>query len=200
MKTIVVKILALMLFVSLALGLTACGGDDIKYAEITVRDFGVITVELYADVAPVSVANFVDLANRGIYEGSTFHRILNNFMIQGGAPADGSVSLKPIKGEFTSNGHKNNIDHVRGVISMARSNEPNSATSQFFICNADSPHLNGDYAAFGRVISGMEVVDAITEHGMNYTSSALNGIIYDVSCRPVIESIVIYDELPEAQQ
>ncbi len=135
------------------------------HAEIEVRDYGTIALELDADTAPVSVTNFIDLANSGFYDGLTFHRIMSGFMIQGGDPeGNGSGgSGNPIQGEFEANGVKNDISHVRGVISMARAKNYNSGSSQFFIVQEDSTYLDGSYAGFGRVTSGMEVVDAICD-------------------------------------
>lgn len=130
---------------------------------MSIKDYGDIKLELDADVAPVTVTNFVDLVNSKFYDGLTFHRIIEGFMIQGGDPDGNGTggSSKTIKGEFTSNGVENNISHVRGVISMARSNDPDSASSQFFIVHQDSTYLDGEYAAFGKVVSGMDVVDRI---------------------------------------
>ena len=130
---------------------------------ITMENGGVINAELYPDIAPVTVENFVSLINKNFYDGLTFHRIIPGFMIQGGDP-DGSGMGGPgysIKGEFTSNGFENNLKHERGVLSMARTGNPNSAGSQFFIMVSSSPHLDGEYASFGKVTSGMEVVDGI---------------------------------------
>ena len=124
---------------------------------------GVIKAELYPDVAPITVENFVSLIEKGFYNGLTFHRNIPGFVIQGGCP-NGTGTGGPgyqIKGEFTSNGFENNLKHERGVLSMARAMHPDSAGSQFFIMHADAPHLDGDYAAFGRVIEGMDVVDQI---------------------------------------
>ena len=124
---------------------------------------GIITAELYPDVAPQSVYNFISLANSGFYDGLIFHRVIPGFMIQGGCP-EGTGMGGPgycIKGEFFFNGVKNDLKHKRGVLSMARSSSPNSAGSQFFIMHADAKHLDGQYAAFGKVTSGMDVVDAI---------------------------------------
>jgi len=140
-------------------------------AEIVMEDGGKIELELYPDVAPITVSNFVYLAKKGYYDGLIFHRVIEGFMIQGGCP-DGIGTGGPgysIKGEFASNGVANELKHERGVISMARSKAPDSAGSQFFIMHETSPHLDGEYAAFGRVISGMEVVDKIatTETGAN---------------------------------
>lgn len=133
------------------------------HAEIVVKNYGTIVLELDADVAPITVENFANLVNEGFYNGLTFHRIISGFMIQGGDPLGNGTggSSKTIKGEFASNGVKNSISHVRGTISMARSSMPNSASSQFFIVHQDSTFLDGQYAAFGTVTSGMEVVDKI---------------------------------------
>ena len=132
-------------------------------ATITMKDGGVMKLELYPDVAPNTVKNFISLANSGFYDGLTFHRIIAGFMIQGGDP-DGVGTGGPgysIKGEFTGNGFENNLAHKRGVISMARAQNPDSAGSQFFIMHVDYPYLDGQYAAFGKVIEGMDVVDRI---------------------------------------
>ena len=134
-------------------------------ATITMKDGGVIELELYPEVAPESVKNFISLANSGFYDGVIFHRVILGFMIQGGDPL-GKGTGGPgysIKGEFAANGVKNDISHVRGVISMARATPYDSAGSQFFIVQADSAFLDGQYAAFGRVISGMDVVDRIAK-------------------------------------
>ena len=131
--------------------------------KITMENSGVIEGELYPDKAPQSVRNFIDLCSHHFYDGLIFHRVIPGFMIQGGCP-EGTGMGGPgycIKGEFFFNGVKNDLKHKRGVLSMARSSSPNSAGSQFFIMHADSEHLDGDYAAFGRVIEGMDVVDAI---------------------------------------
>lgn len=130
-----------------------------NYVLIDVQDYGKIVVKLDPDTAPITVANFQKLVGEEFYDGLIFHRIIENFMIQGGAPKSGSVDS--IKGEFSSNGVQNGLLHKRGVISMARSNHPDSASSQFFICHKDSHHLDGDYAAFGKVVVGIETVDAI---------------------------------------
>ena len=131
--------------------------------EITMENGKVIRIELDASAAPLTVENFEKLVKEGFYDGLTFHRVIPGFMIQGGDP-DGTGMGGPgygIKGEFASNGWKNPLKHTRGVISMARSMMPNSAGSQFFIMHKDAPHLDGDYAAFGHVVSGMDVVDEI---------------------------------------
>ena len=132
-------------------------------ATIEMENGGTIVCELYPDIAPESVRNFISLANKGFYDGLIFHRVISGFMIQGGCP-QGTGMGGPgycIKGEFKLNGVKNNLSHKRGVLSMARAQSPNSAGSQFFIMHADAPHLDGQYAAFGHVVSGLEVVDEI---------------------------------------
>ena len=134
-----------------------------KKFTIEMEDGGVMKGELYEDIAPKSVANWEKLANEGFYDGLIFHRVIPGFMIQGGCP-EGTGRGGPgytIDGEFTANGFKNDLKHERGVLSMARSMDPNSAGSQFFIMTTTSPHLDGQYAAFGRVTSGMEVADRI---------------------------------------
>lgn len=159
--------------------------------EIDVKDYGKIKVELDADTAPITVTNFINLVNDKFYDGITFHRIIDGFMIQGGDPTGTGYegSGKTIKGEFASNGVKNDISHVRGVISMARSDDMNSASSQFFIVHEDSTSLDGNYAGFGKVLEGMEVVDKIAttvqvEDG--------NGRVLKEN-QPVINSIVVVE-------
>lgn len=198
---------ALTVFITLsliALLCCSCGKTKTYIAEITVENYGVITVELDAKTAPITVANFVKLANEGFYDGLTFHRIMPNFMIQGGSPNGTNTggSSETIKGEFSANGVKNNISHVRGAISMARNvvspyypeeyqeAARNSASSQFFIMHEDYTDLDGDYAAFGHVISGMEVVDAICEDAEPTDG---NGTI-PADKQPVITSIKIIEE------
>ncbi len=130
-----------------------------------------IKIELYPDIAPISCENFEKLVKSGFYDGLTFHRVIPGFMIQGGCPK-GNGTGGPgwqIKGEFSSNGVKNDLKHTRGVLSMARSAMPNSAGSQFFIMHEDAPHLDGGYAAFGKVIEGIEVVDEIAEVATDYS-------------------------------
>ena len=131
--------------------------------KITMESGDAITLELYPEIAPITVENFVSLVKEGFYNGLIFHRVIAGFMIQGGDPLGSGFggSDKNIKGEFKLNGIKNDLSHERGVISMARSQDPNSASSQFFICHADATFLDGQYAAFGRVIEGMETVDDI---------------------------------------
>lgn len=137
--------------------------DPITVA-LEIKDYGKITLELYPKVAPVSVENFLNYVKDGFYDGLKFHRVIEDFMIQGGDPTGtgyGDPSLKQITGEFTNNGFINNLKFERGVIGMARGDGKNSASSQFFICHKDSPHLNKSYASFGKVIDGLDVVDAI---------------------------------------
>lgn len=210
MKTIK-RALCLTLTVCLVLlALTSCGNDasvyakdrdvtgrDISYAKITVKDYGEIVVLLDATTAPKTVANFKKLVSEGFYNGLTFHRIIKDFMIQGGDPAGNGTgdSQNKVQGEFSSNGHANDILHLRGVISMARGNDVNSASCQFFICNADSPHLDGNYAAFGYVVDGMKVVDKITKNTWYLGDDPDNGggVIRNKAQQPVIESIVLLD-------
>lgn len=155
--------------------------------EINIKDYGTIEVELDADTAPITVTNFVSLVKDGFYDGLTFHRIIDGFMIQGGDPEGTGMggSEKTIKGEFSSNGIDNDISHVRGVISMARSQDVDSASSQFFIVQTDSTYLDGNYAGFGKVTSGMDIVDKICE---NAKPTDGNGGIAKED-QPVIESI-----------
>ena len=141
-------------------------GTDPITVVMEVRDFGAMTLELYPDIAPITVENFVNYVNDGFYNGLTFHRIYKGFMIQGGDPdgtGSGGQDLTPIKGEFAANGVENDLSHTRGTISMARTNDMNSATSQFFICDADSTFLDGQYAAFGKLIDGYDVLDSIAD-------------------------------------
>ena len=159
------------------------------YVQIDIANYGTIIAELDADAAPITVTNFVNLANRGFYNGTTFHRIISGFMMQGGA-ATGNNYAENIKGEFAQNGYDNPIAHERGVLSMARSNAVNSANSQFFIMHQAASHLNGAYAAFGHVISGMEVVDAICA---NTPVTDSNGTVAAAN-QPVITSITVIDK------
>lgn len=131
--------------------------------KITMENGKEILLELFPEIAPETVANFEDLVKKGFYDGLTFHRVIKGFMIQGGCPIGNGTggSGHNIKGEFTSNGVENNLSHVRGVVSMARAQDPNSASSQFFIVHEDSEFLDGQYAGFGKVVSGMDVVDEI---------------------------------------
>lgn len=163
----------------------------IHHADISIRDYGDIKVELDADTAPITVTNFVKLAQEGFYDGLTFWRIMDGFMMQGGDPKGNGTggSGETIKGEFSSNGVKNDISHVRGTISMARSSDPDSASSQFFIVQSDRTFLDGDYAAFGKVTEGMDIVDEICKNA-NPTDD--NGTV-KADEQPVIDSIQITD-------
>ena len=148
-------------------------------AIIEVNKYGTIEVELDPSVAPLTVENFIKLANKGFYKGLTFHRVIKGFMIQGGCPK-GNGTGGPgytIKGEFSANGVNNPLKHTRGVISMARAMDPNSAGSQFFIMHQDAPHLDGQYAAFGKVVKGIEVVDAIASVKTNYYDMPLEKVV-----------------------
>ena len=141
-----------------------------KKFTIEMEDGGVMSGELYEDIAPISVANFEKLANSGFYDGLIFHRVIPGFMIQGGCP-QGTGMGGPgwtIKGEFARNGVKNDLKHTRGVLSMARAMNPDSAGSQFFIMVADAPHLDGQYAAFGKVTAGLETADAIVSQKRDF--------------------------------
>ena len=195
----------LILVLSAVLLLTACGSKtapepaakpagsagQLRHAEITVKDYGTIKLELDEGAAPITVANFIQLAQSGFYDGLTFHRIMDGFMIQGGDPDGNGTggSKETIKGEFAKNGVSNPISHVKGTISMARSNDPNSARSQFFITVADATFLDGSYAAFGRVTEGMEVAEQIAKDARPIDS---NGTIPPEQ-QPVIEKIVVTD-------
>ena len=139
--------------------------------QIEMENGGIIQIELDPKAAPITAANFEKLVKQGFYDGLIFHRVIRGFMIQGGDPTGTGCggSGENIEGEFAINGHDNPISHVRGVISMARSQHPNSASSQFFIMHGDAPYLDGQYAAFGKVVSGMEVVDEIAEVLTDYS-------------------------------
>lgn len=187
----------------LAISLVGCGGDnDSKdkkddllngnyHAVIDVKDYGVIKVELNADEAPITVTNFVKLAKDGFYDGLTFHRIINGFMIQGGDPEGNGTggSDETIKGEFSANGVDNVLKHTRGAISMARSQDYDSASSQFFIMHETNASLDGQYAVFGYVYEGMDVVDKIAT-SVPVTDN--NGTV-EAQNQPVINSIKITD-------
>ncbi len=211
------KLLCLVLI--LVLGITGCGGNSKEkeqsgktnttdsgkkqesqtgetltgkhHVEIQIKDYGTIKAELDADVAPVSVSNFVSLAKSGFYDGLTFHRIISGFMIQGGDPkGDGTGgSDKNIKGEFSANGVENSISHVRGTLSMARAQDYDSASSQFFIMHQDNASLDGQYAAFGKVTEGMEIVDQICEKTPVVDG---NGKV-EADKQPKIEAIKVID-------
>lgn len=161
------------------------------HVEIVIKDKGTIKAELDADSAPITVTNFVDLAKEGFYDGLTFHRIMEGFMMQGGDPEGNGTggSDETIKGEFESNGVENNISHKRGVLSMARAQDPDSGSSQFFIVHEDSTFLDGDYAAFGHVTEGMEIVDEICENAEVIDN---NGTVKS-GTEPVIETVKVVD-------
>ncbi len=202
------KLLALMTATALTVSLfamTGCGSSSsesstsedgellsgIHHVEINVKDYGTIKVELDADTAPITVTNFVKLADSGFYDDLTFHRVLSGFMIQGGDPNGNGTggSDETIKGEFSDNGVENNISHERGVISMARATDYDSASSQFFIMHADATYLDGQYAAFGHVTDGMGIVDNICNDTPTQDS---NGSVASED-QPVIESIIVTD-------
>ena len=144
-------------------------------AIIEMENGGTMTLELYPEIAPITVANFVKLANEGFYNGLIFHRVIAGFMIQGGDPTGTGMGGPgyQIKGEFSSNGVKNTLKHTRGVISMARSMQPNSAGSQFFIMHQNAPHLDGSYAAFGKLVEGFDVLDRIAGVATNWSDKPL---------------------------
>ncbi len=184
------KIVKIICAFALCMSLSACSSSTKNYiAKIVVKDYGTITVKLDGKTAPITVQNFVDLAKSGFYDGLTFHRIIKGFMMQGGDPnKDGTGgSDKTIKGEFKENGVKNKISHKRGVISMARSSDYDSASSQFFIMQEDQTSLDGQYAAFGHVIKGMKVVDKICDDADSMDD---NGTIAE-SKQPIIKTIKI---------
>ena len=161
------------------------------HIEIQVKDYGTIKAELDGDAAPITVANFLKLAESGFYDGLTFHRIIDGFMIQGGDPKGNGTggADKTIKGEFSKNGVENKLSHVRGTLSMARSQDMDSASSQFFIVQSDCTYLDGQYAAFGTVTEGMELVDKICKD----TPVQDNNGTVSAADQPVIESIKVID-------
>ncbi len=210
MKTKIVWLLSAVLLISLMLAGCGSGGDNSgngekkdsivpegenltgkHHVEIVMKDKGTIAVELDADSAPITVTNFVLLAESGFYDGLTFHRIINGFMMQGGDPQGTGMggSGVAIKGEFAANGVENPLSHTRGAISMARSQRNDSASSQFFIVHQDNVGLDGNYAVFGYVTEGMDIVDDICE---NTTGQDENGIL-PAEKQPVIESIKVID-------
>ena len=148
---------------------------------IEVKDLGKIKVELDEKAAPITVENFKNLVSKGFYNGLIFHRVIEGFMIQGGCPYGVGTggSGTNIKGEFARNGVANPIKHTRGVISMARSMMPNSASSQFFIMHKDAPHLDGSYAAFGHVVEGLDVVDAIASCATNASDKPIENVVME---------------------
>jgi len=185
------------LFVISLMVLIGCSSESSEYlsgkvkVEIDIVDCGVIKLELDADEAPITVTNFVSLVEDKFYDGLTFHRIIDGFMIQGGDPDHNGTggSDETIKGEFSVNGIKNTISHKRGVISMARSNDFNSASSQFFIVQEDSTYLDGQYAAFGYVTKGMDIVDKIAEEAVVEDSNGT--VLYEN--QPIIKSISVVE-------
>ena len=204
--SIIVAVLAIVVCVAVAVAMHQ--KKDITYVEMKVKDYGTIVLKLDREAAPETVDNFVDLVENGFYDGLTFHRVMDNFMIQGGCPnGDGrGNSGKYIKGEFSANGYDNPISHKRGVISMARSDDGNpfttddfnSASCQFFICNEDSTFLDGNYAAFGHVVEGLDVVDSITYATVGYSDA--NGAINDKSKQAVIEYVKVLDGYTESAE
>ena len=197
-RTICILLAALALLTLGACGKKTAAANEagepfrtVRHAEITVRDYGTIKLELDEGSAPITVANFIKLAQSGFYDGLTFHRIMDGFMIQGGDPKGNGTggAEEKIKGEFSQNGVPNPIRHVKGVISMARAKDPDSASSQFFITVADATFLDGGYAAFGRVTEGMEIAEKIAKDARPVDN---NGTIPPEQ-QPVIESIVITD-------
>lgn len=185
MKKLIALFLTLALTAACILNLSGCGkSDEPDYSDaisiqIEMEDGGIIKLELYPNIAPITCENFVNLVNEGFYDGLIFHRVIKNFMIQGGDPLGTGMggSDKTIKGEFSANGVTNPLSHKRGVISMARSTANDSASSQFFICQADSTHLDGKYAAFGMVTEGMDVVDAIASAETDNNDKPLEDIV-----------------------
>ncbi len=186
------KIFLLILLVISVFTLTACNEDEKVNVNIEIKDYGTISLELYPDIAPITVDNFVTLVKNKFYDGLTFHRIIDGFMIQGGDPSGTGFggSETKIKGEFAANGVKNDLKHERGVISMARgSYDYNSASSQFFIVQTTYPSLDGQYAAFGKVTKGIEIVDEICK---NTPVEDNNGKVLKEN-QPIIEKIYIVE-------
>lgn len=194
MKKYIKYVVILILFIVLIIGLSWKGNDNnIINATIKIKDYGNIKLELDRDTAPITVDNFIKLSKEGFYDNLTFHRIIDGFMIQGGDPNKNGTggSNKTIKGEFKNNGVNNKISHTRGVISMARSSDNNSASSQFFIMQKDNTYLDGEYAAFGKVTSGIEIVDKIVNDVSKYGDG--NGLIPEDK-QPIIETISIEEK------
>lgn len=184
------KIIAVLMAAIMMLAVSSCGGNEIVNFTIEMEDGSVMKGELYPDAAPITVKNFIKLCNEDFYAGLVFHRVIPGFMIQGGG-YDADLTPKnadSIKGEFTANGVKNELKHTRGVISMARTSVPDSASSQFFIMHDDASYLDGQYAAFGRITEGLEVVDKIAES--ETTSNPMVGDDVPVEL-PVIKTITI---------
>lgn len=157
------RLSVMLLVLSMILTLCGCEKEENPMVEIEMENGGIMRLELYPDIAPITVENFLDLVNDGFYDGLIFHRVISNFMIQGGDPTGTGMggSENTIKGEFAQNGVKNDLSHTRGVISMARSQSYDSASSQFFIVHQDSTYLDRSYAAFGKMVDGYDVLDEI---------------------------------------
>lgn len=155
--------------------------EDSQKVLMKVKGFGDITIAIFPEVAPITAKNFLKLVNDKFYDGLIFHRVIKGFMIQGGDPTGtgSGGSKQEIKGEFALNGFNNPLKHKRGVISMARTNDPNSASSQFFIMHKDAPHLDGGYAAFGEVVSGIEVVDKIAGSRTDYYDRPIEDVVIE---------------------
>ena len=175
---------ALIMIMVVTVVLSSCGtadkgGDKMNKVKIEMADGKTMLIELYPDKAPITVANFKKLVSEGFYDGIIFHRVISGFMIQGGDPEGTGMggSKDTIKGEFAQNGVNNDLKHERGVISMARTMVPDSASSQFFICHQAAPHLDGAYAAFGKVVEGIEVVDAIASVETDYNDKPLKDVV-----------------------
>jgi len=192
MKRLISLILALLASLAAVFCISGCSKEEAEettaasgetgetiMVQIEMDNGGIIKLELYPDIAPITVANFEKLVKEGFYDGLIFHRVIKNFMIQGGDPTGTGMggAKETIKGEFASNGVTNTLSHTRGVISMARSQKKDSASSQFFICHADAKYLDGDYAAFGKVIEGMDVVDEIAGVKTNFNDKPLVDVV-----------------------
>lgn len=185
------RILAIMIAAVMLLSVAGCGKtykttftsyeEENIYVEMVVKGYGLMTIELYPDVAPITVRNFATLVSEGFYDGLTFHRIIEGFMIQGGDPEGTGAggSENNIIGEFAANGIENDLSHDRGVISMARSQAYDSASSQFFICHQKSDFLDGDYAAFGKVVEGLEVLDSIANVATDSNDAPAEKVVID---------------------
>ena len=194
MKRLISLILALLASLAAVFCISGCSKEEAEettaasgetgetiMVQIEMDNGGIIKLELYPDIAPITVANFEKLVKEGFYDGLIFHRVIKNFMIQGGDPTVTGMggAKETIKGEFASNGVTNTLSHTRGVISMARSQKKDSASSQFFICHADAKYLDGDYAAFGKVIEGMDVVDEIAGVKTNFNDKPLVDVVME---------------------
>jgi peptidyl-prolyl cis-trans isomerase B (cyclophilin B) len=185
--------LLLTLVLVAALALSGCGKNTKPQVEIEIEDYGTIKLELDRKAAPITVENFLKLVEEDFYDGLTFHRIVSGFMIQGGDPEGTGMggSDETIKGEFSANGVENSLSHTRGAISMARSSAMDSASSQFFIVQEDSTFLDGEYAAFGYVTEGIEIVDQIVEEVLQYPFADEGMNLVATEHQPVIKSITV---------